>query len=273
MATTTIRLSEELKARVARVAQRAFTTSHGFIVEAIAETAEREERRGDFDRYRRASLCRDHCQWQDRAVERDAPLSRRPGCGQEGGSPGGPQAGSLRMSRIELSRQPVPQLALVPQSEQHHIPFGVGIDHDVASQHKLAESRHAERSRELDGLLRLELPPTGLGVEESGRATARGCERQETSGLDQLSLQLLEARRRRSGILRDHEAARGTQADQEVRNCPNLGVDRNAHRTGVTPSASSSSSSETNCPDRACLSPVTASSTSTSLACSASSAW
>lgn len=49
MATTTIRLSEELKARVARVAQRAGTTSHGFIVEAIAETAERAERRGDFD--------------------------------------------------------------------------------------------------------------------------------------------------------------------------------------------------------------------------------
>jgi predicted transcriptional regulator len=49
MSTTTIRLSEELKARVARVAQRAGTTSHGFIVEAIAEKAEREERRGDFD--------------------------------------------------------------------------------------------------------------------------------------------------------------------------------------------------------------------------------
>ena len=36
------------------------------------------------------------------------------------------------------------------------------------------------------------------------------------------------------------------------------GLDQNAHRASVTPSASSSSSSETNCPDGACLSPVTA---------------
>ena len=49
MSTTTIRLSEDLKARVALVAQRAGTTSHSFILEAIAEKAEREERRGDFN--------------------------------------------------------------------------------------------------------------------------------------------------------------------------------------------------------------------------------
>ena len=49
MSTTTIGLSEALKARVARVAQRAGTTSHGFILEAIAGKAEREEQRGDFD--------------------------------------------------------------------------------------------------------------------------------------------------------------------------------------------------------------------------------
>ena len=49
MATTTIRISNELKARVAAAAERAGKTSHGFILEAIAEKAEQEERRSDFD--------------------------------------------------------------------------------------------------------------------------------------------------------------------------------------------------------------------------------
>ena len=49
MSTTTIRLPEDLKARVALVAERAGTTSHSFILEAIAEKADREERRGDFN--------------------------------------------------------------------------------------------------------------------------------------------------------------------------------------------------------------------------------
>jgi len=48
MSTTTIRLSEELKARVARAARRAGTTSHNFILEAIAEKADQAERRADF---------------------------------------------------------------------------------------------------------------------------------------------------------------------------------------------------------------------------------
>jgi predicted transcriptional regulator len=49
MSTTTIRLSDELKARVARAAERAGTTSHSFILDAIAEKAEQEERRSEFD--------------------------------------------------------------------------------------------------------------------------------------------------------------------------------------------------------------------------------
>ena len=49
MSTTTIRLPEDLKARVARAAERAGTTSHGFILEAIAEKADQEERRADFN--------------------------------------------------------------------------------------------------------------------------------------------------------------------------------------------------------------------------------
>jgi predicted transcriptional regulator len=49
MSTTTIRLPEELKARVAAAAERAGTTSHNFIVEAIAEKTEQAERRRDFE--------------------------------------------------------------------------------------------------------------------------------------------------------------------------------------------------------------------------------
>ena len=49
MSTTTIRLSEDLKARVAAAAKRRGTTPHSFILEAIAEKADQEERRGEFN--------------------------------------------------------------------------------------------------------------------------------------------------------------------------------------------------------------------------------
>ncbi|MBS0576641.1 MAG: DUF1778 domain-containing protein [Proteobacteria bacterium] len=48
MSTTTIRLPEELKARVAKAAEAAGTSAHNFILEAIAEKAEQAERRADF---------------------------------------------------------------------------------------------------------------------------------------------------------------------------------------------------------------------------------
>lgn len=48
MSTTTIRLPQDLKERIARAAERAGTTAHSFILEAIAEKAEEEERRADF---------------------------------------------------------------------------------------------------------------------------------------------------------------------------------------------------------------------------------
>jgi len=48
MSTTRIRLPEDLKARVAAAAERAGTTAHSFILEAIAEKAEQAERRADF---------------------------------------------------------------------------------------------------------------------------------------------------------------------------------------------------------------------------------
>ncbi len=49
MSTTTIRLPDALKTRVAAAAKQAGTTPHGFILDAIAEKAELAERRADFD--------------------------------------------------------------------------------------------------------------------------------------------------------------------------------------------------------------------------------
>lgn len=49
MPTTTIRLPDELKARVASAAERAGKTPHSFILEAIVEKAELEEQRASFE--------------------------------------------------------------------------------------------------------------------------------------------------------------------------------------------------------------------------------
>ncbi|MCL5060099.1 MAG: DUF1778 domain-containing protein [Candidatus Thermoplasmatota archaeon] len=49
MSTTTIRLPEDLKARVTVAAKHAGTTSHNFILEAIAEKADQAERQGGFN--------------------------------------------------------------------------------------------------------------------------------------------------------------------------------------------------------------------------------
>lgn len=43
MSTTTIRIDEELKTRIASAAARAGKSSHAFIVDALAETVERSE--------------------------------------------------------------------------------------------------------------------------------------------------------------------------------------------------------------------------------------
>jgi predicted transcriptional regulator len=48
MPTTTIRLPDELKARIARLAERSGMTPHSFILEAIAEKTAQEEQRVDF---------------------------------------------------------------------------------------------------------------------------------------------------------------------------------------------------------------------------------
>lgn len=70
MSTTTIRLPEDLKARVAAAAKRAGTSTHGFILEAIAEKTAQEGRRADFDavaeeRYARIASTGKTVSWQE----------------------------------------------------------------------------------------------------------------------------------------------------------------------------------------------------------------
>jgi predicted transcriptional regulator len=70
MSTTTIRLPQDLKARVAAAAKRAGTTTHGFILDAIAEKAEQEEKRAAFDaeaedRYARIVVTGKTIHWQE----------------------------------------------------------------------------------------------------------------------------------------------------------------------------------------------------------------
>lgn len=49
MSTTTIRLPEELKARIEKLAAARGSTVHGFMVDAIAQAAEQTERQQSFD--------------------------------------------------------------------------------------------------------------------------------------------------------------------------------------------------------------------------------
>ena len=50
MSTTTIRIEDDLKARIAAAAERAGKSSHGFILDAIAETLEQAELDQEFHR-------------------------------------------------------------------------------------------------------------------------------------------------------------------------------------------------------------------------------
>jgi predicted transcriptional regulator len=50
MPTTTIRIEDDLKARVANAAKRAGKTAHAFILDAIAATVEQAELEEEFDR-------------------------------------------------------------------------------------------------------------------------------------------------------------------------------------------------------------------------------
>jgi predicted transcriptional regulator len=50
MSTTTIRIEDDLKARVAVAAERTGKTAHAFILDAIAQTVEQVEQDDDFHR-------------------------------------------------------------------------------------------------------------------------------------------------------------------------------------------------------------------------------
>ncbi len=50
MTTTTIRIEDDLKARIAVAAERAGKTAHAFILEAIAQTVEQVEQDEEFHR-------------------------------------------------------------------------------------------------------------------------------------------------------------------------------------------------------------------------------
>lgn len=70
MSTTTIRLPEELKFRVAAAAKRAGTSTHSFILDAIAKKTEQEDLRADFDadaedRYARIATSGKTIPWQE----------------------------------------------------------------------------------------------------------------------------------------------------------------------------------------------------------------
>lgn len=70
MTTTTIRLPDELRARVAAAAERAGTTPHAYILEAIAEKTADEERRREFeeladDRYARIAATGRTIPWSE----------------------------------------------------------------------------------------------------------------------------------------------------------------------------------------------------------------
>lgn len=70
MSTTTIRLPDELKTRVAEAAKRAGTTTHSFILDAITKKTEQDELRADFDtdaenRYARIVATGKTISWQE----------------------------------------------------------------------------------------------------------------------------------------------------------------------------------------------------------------
>lgn len=83
MSTTTIRLPDELKARVAEAAQQAGTTSHNFILEAIAEKADSAERRADLDeeaerRYARIVATGETIPWEEMRKYLENRIAGRP---------------------------------------------------------------------------------------------------------------------------------------------------------------------------------------------------
>jgi predicted transcriptional regulator len=70
MSTTTIRLPEDLKSRVGAAAKRAGTSTHSFILDAIAQKTAQDDLRADFDaqaeeRYARIASSGNTIPWQE----------------------------------------------------------------------------------------------------------------------------------------------------------------------------------------------------------------
>ncbi len=81
--TTTIRLPEDLKARIAKAAKHAGKTAHGFILDAIAEKTALEERRADLDavaedRYARIVASGKTIPWQEMRGYLEARMAGKP---------------------------------------------------------------------------------------------------------------------------------------------------------------------------------------------------
>lgn len=56
MSTTTVRLPDDLKARIAKLAKQAGVSAHNYIVQAVEREAQRDEARADFARTARSRL-------------------------------------------------------------------------------------------------------------------------------------------------------------------------------------------------------------------------
>jgi len=83
MTTTTIRLPEDLKTRVAAAAKRSGTTAHGFILEAIAEKTQQAELRAAFEtdadqRYARLMATGEAIPWSEMRKYLEARVSGSP---------------------------------------------------------------------------------------------------------------------------------------------------------------------------------------------------
>ena len=81
----------------------------------------------------------------------------------------------------------------MPHRKQDDFAFGMRVEHDMTSEHQLAQFRQTQGSGTLPRLLSLKPPPVRPGIQKPGRPPARGRERKQRARFDYFSLQLLEA--------------------------------------------------------------------------------
>jgi predicted transcriptional regulator len=75
-------LSEELKGRISRIAERSGTTGHAFILEAVSRHLDNEESRSDFhhtaeQRYAKIIASGETIPWEEMQVHLKARLSKK----------------------------------------------------------------------------------------------------------------------------------------------------------------------------------------------------